>query len=318
MKKKILVVGPSWVGDMVMAQTLFKLLNQQSDVLIDVLAPEWSRPLLARAPEVRKSITMPIGHGQFNFMHRYVLGKQLQNEHYDQAIVLPNSWKSALIPFFANIPLRTGFRGEFRYGLLNDIHYLNKNQLPLMIQRFARLAFPKNIALRTELPYPSLKIDATQVKEALQKHALQVRRPILALCPGAEYGPAKCWPSKYFADVANNKLNEGWDVWLFGSSKDVTIAREIQEATSQRCIDLTGKTSLAEAIDLLSLAKAVVTNDSGLMHIAAALAKPLIVVYGSSDPRFTPPLFDKASILSLHLPCSHCFFKSRIMLISSA
>ena len=131
--------------------------------------------------------------------------------------------------------------------------------------------------------------------------------PILALCPGAEYGPAKRWPAEYYASVANEKISEGWTVWIFGALKDQPIAKEIQTLTHQKALDFTGKTTLGEAIDLLSLAQVIVTNDSGLMHIGAALEKPLVVIYGSSTPNFTPPLTHIKQILSLNLPCSPCF-----------
>ena len=131
--------------------------------------------------------------------------------------------------------------------------------------------------------------------------------PVLALCPGAEYGPAKRWPAAYFAEVAKDRLDQGWDVWLFGSHKDQAVAAEIQQLLGGRCIDLSGRTQLGEAIDLMSLAAVVVSNDSGLMHVAAALGRNLVALYGSSDPGFTPPLNDNARILRLGLSCSPCF-----------
>lgn len=308
--EKTLVVGPAWIGDMVMAQTLFKWLKQQqSDAIIDVLAPAWSLPLLARFPEVHQAIVMPVGHGRLALTTRYQLARELRTKKYTHSIVLPNSFKSALIPFWAKIPLRTGWRGEMRWGLLNDLRHLNKSDLPLMIQRFVALGLPQKTKLPALEPlWPHIEIDTNSVDTSLAKHGL-VRgdRLVLALCPGAEYGPAKRWPADYFAEIARDKLSKNWDVWILGSAKESSIAREIQQITQQRCVDLTGKTALGEAIDLLSLASAVVSNDSGLMHIAAALARPLVVIYGSSDPRFTPPLTKRVKILSLHLPCTPCF-----------
>lgn len=306
--KKILIVGPAWVGDMVMAQTLFKLIKQQNEqCVIDVLAPNWSRPLLQRMPEISNTIALPIPHKKLHLLLRYRIGQRLRRRHYDQAIILPNSLKSAFIPFIAKIPHRTGWLGEWRWLLLNDVRYLNKNKLPLMIERFMALALMKNMELPKELPRPSLKVTAANITKTLATLQLQTEKPILALCPGAEFGPAKRWPATYFADVAREKLKAGWQVWLFGSAKDQIISQEIQQLTDNRCIDLAGKTSLAEAIDLLSLSQIVVSNDSGLMHIAAALNKPLVVLYGSSSPRFTPPLAEKVKILNLDLACSPCF-----------
>lgn len=295
---KILIVGPAWVGDMVMAQCLFKLLKQrQPTAQIDVLAPAWSLPLLARMPEVSSAIVMPIGHGPFALKARYQLGKSLREKNYTQAIVLPNSFKSALIPFFAKIPLRTGWRGEMRYGVLNDIRQLDKQRYPLMIERFMALGLSANETLPSEYPIPEL-----------QSHPKSSpTRPILALCPGAEFGPAKRWPEEYYAEIANAKIKAGWEIWLFGSAKDAVVAERIMELTQAGCINYTGKTKLEEAVDLLSLATVVVSNDSGLMHIAAALKKPLIVLYGPTSASFTPPLHAQAKILSLALQCQPCF-----------
>lgn len=308
MKSKILVVGPAWVGDMVMAQCLFKVLKQQSpQVEIDVLAPAWSLPLLARMPEVSSSIVMPIGHGKLALRERYQIGKSLRNKGYDQAIVLPNSFKSALIPFWAKIPVRTGWSREMRFLLLNDVRRLNKKNLPLMIERFMALGLSPKEKLPAEYPKPELHISADSCAQALANHQLKTDRPILALCPGAEFGPAKRWPEEHYAEVANAKLNEGWDVWIFGSPKDGVVAEKMMALTQNRCVNLTGKTKLEEAVDLISLATAVVSNDSGLMHIAAALHKPLVVAYGPTSAGFTPPLHSHAKTLSLSLDCQPCF-----------
>lgn len=307
--RKILIIGPSWVGDMMMAQVLFQLLRQQNKGCeLHVLAPAWSQALLSRMPEVQKSIVLPFGHGQLKLRARYEFAKQLRSENYDQAIILPNSLKSALIPYWANIPKRTGWLGEYRFGLLNDIRYLDKKQFPKMVQRFAALAFSRETLLPANLPIPHFSIRHSDVDLALQKQGLMhTAQPILALCPGAEFGSSKCWPPSYYAAIANQKLNEGWAVWIFGSLNDQHIADAIQTQTQQRCINLVGKTALSEAVDLLSLAHCVVTNDSGLMHIAAALDRPVIALYGSTSPDFTPPLTDQAKIVKLNLSCQPCF-----------
>ena len=305
---KILIIGASWIGDMVMAQSLFITLKQQyPDCQIDVLAPKWTFALLKRMPEVSKAIEMPLGHGKLELALRMNLGKQLIVNAYDKAILLPNSWKSALIPFFAKIPMRTGYVGEARWGLLNDARFLNKTHLTKTVQRFVALAYPESLNGLPDCPTPRLTINSTQQQQVINKFKLSTTKPILALCPGAEYGIAKRWMPEYYADVASHYQQQGWQVWLFGSNKDQAVAFEINRQTTQQCFDFTGQTTIAEAIDLMALTQVVVSNDSGLMHIAAALDKPLIAIYGSSDPSFTPPLNEKSTILFLNLECSPCF-----------
>lgn len=311
MTKRLLVVAPSWVGDLIMAQTLFKVIKQQdSSAVIDVLAPAWAQSVLGHMTEVRNSWVLPTTHGELQLKKRLAVAKTLRTFGYDQAIVLPNSFKSALIPVWARIQQRTGWCGEMRFGLLNDIRFLDKKKYPRMIQRFAALALAKTAILPSDLPWPQLSVDACSVQATAAKFGLlyhSMKKPILALCPGAEYGPAKRWPPTYYAEVAKQKIAKGWEVWLFGSERDQPIAQVIQAGIEQKACNFTGKTSLHEAIELLSLAHVVVSNDSGLMHIAAALAKPLVAIYGSSTPDFTPPLTQLKQILSLQLPCSPCF-----------
>jgi heptosyltransferase-2 len=307
-KDRTLIIGPSWVGDMVMAQSLFKAIKEQHpETTIDVLAPEWSRPLTERMPEIAQSIAMPIKHGELSFGIRRKLGLKLREEGYQRCYVLPNSFKSALIPRFANIPKRIGWRGEWRYPLLNDVRVLNKKTWPLMVQRYVALAFDK----QTPVPYqpfrPKLVAKAENIEAALARYQLNRNQPIMVLCPGAEFGPSKRWPENYYAELANAYLAKNWQVWIFGSAKDSEVAKLIQAQTIRPCHDLTGKTSLADAIDLMSLANMVVSNDSGLMHIAAALDRPLVAVYGSTDPGFTPPLNDKVTIVQEKMACSPCF-----------
>lgn len=307
----ILIVGPSWVGDMVMAQTLFQSLKQRHpECQIDVLAPDWSRPILERMPEVRQALSFPLGHGALELGTRRRIGKSLAGQ-YDQAILLPNSLKSALVPFFAGIPKRTGWKGELRYGLLNDVRKLDKERYPLMIERFMALAYEPGAALPQPYPKPSLQIDAQSREAALAKFGLTLDRPVLALCPGAEFGEAKKWPAEHYAKVAELKIREGWQVWLFGSKNDHPVGEAIRSrlipGLREEARNLAGETSLAEAIDLLSCAAAVASNDSGLMHVAAALNRPLVAIYGSTSPGFTPPLADKVEVVRLGIECSPCF-----------
>lgn len=307
--EKILVMGPSWVGDMVLAQSLFKVIKaQHPDTMIDVAAPGWTLPLLDRMPEVNRAISLPFKHGQLALGERLRYGKSLRGEAYTQAILLTNSLKSALLPWAANIPQRTGFLGELRYGLLNDIRPLNKTRLPRTVDRFVALGLPVESALPSVIPEPRLQAVPENAEKSLRSLGHPApQAPVLGLCPGAEYGPAKRWPSAHFAEVAGEALGKGWEVWLFGSDKDASVTSEINAMTGMRCLDLGGKTTLGEAIDMMSLTSTIVSNDSGLMHVAAALDKPLVAVYGSSDPHHTPPMSTKASIAYLGLSCSPCF-----------
>jgi heptosyltransferase-2 len=304
----ILVVGPSWVGDMVMAQSLFKVIKaNQPDARIYVLAPAWSEPVLDRMPEVAESIEMPVGHGALQWGMRRKLGSDLKNKNFDQAIVLPGSLKSALVPWFAGISKRTGYVGEQRWGLLNDIRRLDKAVLPLNAERYVALGLGKSEPIPATIPFPDLQINRTERDAALNSFGLSLNKPVTALCPGAEYGPSKRWPAQHFAEVARQKKSEGWYVWIFGSEKDVEVANEINRLSGNGCINLCGKTSLGEVIDLMSCARYVVTNDSGLMHVAAAVGCYVIALYGSSSDAFTPPLTDHCDRLNLNLECSPCF-----------
>ncbi len=306
--QQILIVGPSWVGDTVISQSLLMLLKQQHPAAqIDYLAPPWTLPLLARMPEVRHGISNPFGHGALRFGERRALGLSLRSKTYDKALVLPNSWKSALIPWVAEIPLRTGFRGEARWGLLNDVRRLDTVALPQMVQRFAALALPAGATLPSSLPQPALQSTDTQQKTLLARLGLATDKPVVAFCPGAEYGPAKRWPEMHFAALARLFAQRGCAVWLVGSPKDHAVAETIAQGSNGACINLCGKTDIAEATDLLAASRLVVTNDSGLMHVAAAVGRPVIALYGSSSPQFTPPLSADARILTLDIECSPCF-----------
>lgn len=307
--QRILVVGPSWVGDMVMAQSLFMTLRQSlPDAVIDVLAPQWSLPILERMPEVRRGIAMPAGHGQLGLGIRWRLGRELAAQGYDQAIVLPGSLKSALVPWFAGIARRTGFVGEMRYGLLNDVRKLDKQLLPMTVQRFVALGLPPSSTQTPEVPRPHLVAHADHATQLLAPLGLSADRPAVAFMPGAEYGPAKQWPATHFARLAQDLIGRGCQVWILGSAKDRPVGEAIVQATGLDGVhNLCGQTQLADVVDLLSVCAAAVSNDSGLMHVAAALDMPLVAVYGSSDPKHTPPLSTKAQVQYLGLPCSPCF-----------
>ena len=305
----ILVIGPSWVGDMMMSHALYQQLKvQYPDCQIDVMAPDWCRSLLARMPEVRKAISMPIGHGAFRLAERYRLGKLLRNQ-YDLAIVLPNSFKSALIPFFAKIPVRRGWKGEFRYGLLNDLR-ANKNDYPMMVQRYVALSFEKGqvpTAQNLPLLYPHLQTQAVEIEATKAKFSQLLNqaenRHTIGFCPGAEFGPAKRWPHYHYAKLAEMLIEKGYSVQLFGSKKDQEAGEQIRQSLPENlqsyCLNLAGLTDLNQAVDLIADCAAVVSNDSGLMHIAAALNKPLIALYGPTSPAYTPPLSSNAEVIRL-------------------
>lgn len=303
----ILVISPSWVGDMMMSHALYQQLKiNDPQCEIDVMAPDWCRPLLARMPEVRQAISMPIGHGEFALGKRFNLGKTLRNQ-YDLAIVLPNSFKSALIPLFAHIPHRRGWKGEMRYGLLNDLRP-NKHDYPMMVQRYLALAYEKNAVPTAEhLPviYPYLNVRAEAIEQTKAQFAKQLNeaehRTAIAFCPGAEFGPAKRYPHYHYAKVAEKLIEQGYAIHLFGSKKDEPVGEQIRTTLPKHlqryCVNLAGQTDLNQAVDLIADCVAVVSNDSGLMHIAAALNRPLVALYGPTSPQYTPPLSDNAVII---------------------
>ncbi|MDP2811664.1 MAG: lipopolysaccharide heptosyltransferase II [Rhodocyclaceae bacterium] len=304
---KILVVAPSWIGDTIMMQPLLTRLHlQHPGLALDVLAPAWCAPLLSRMPEVRCIVENPFAHGEFNWMARRALGRRLAETDYHSAYVLPNSWKSALAPFFAGIPRRIGHTGESRFVLLNDRRTLDKAALPRLVDRYCALAGSPD----GETPQPRLTSTPEQQRAARLALGLPVDAEPIVFCPGAEYGPAKRWPAHHYAELARRIAAADSPVWLIGSPKDATICEEIGWLAGPAVTNLCGRTTLDQAIDLLAGARQVVCNDSGLMHVAAALDRPLVALFGSSSHNYTPPLSSHASrsgILSLNLECSPCF-----------
>lgn len=289
---RILVVAPNWIGDALMAQPLLaRLREKRPGVKLDMLAPEWVAPVARRMPEIDDVITAPFRHGALQLGSRWKLGRSLRQRGYDQAIVLPNSWKAALVPFLADIPLRSGYIGESRYGLLNRLY---RKPDRTMRQHYARLSEGPGEEPHHPLPQPCLKADPSQVAATRARFGLQ--QPYAVLCPGAEYGPAKRWP--YFADLARRLPVP---IVLLGSPNDAAAAEGVGGK------NLVGRTTLDEAIDLIAGAQYVVTNDSGLMHVAAALGRPLVALFGSSSPEKTPPQSERARVLWLKPECSPCF-----------
>ena len=305
---RILVVAPSWVGDAVLSQPLLALLKQRDpDATIDILAPGWALPIFRRMPEVSETIESPFAHGELALRERLRIGRGLRDRRYDRAYVLPNSFKSALVPLFARIPARIGFLGEARRGLLTDARRLDERALPLMVERFAHLAAPRGAHVSVELPRPRLQATPAERDRLLAQLWLDRPSRLACFCAGAEYGPAKRWPARYFGELAAALAAEDTAVWIVGSTKEHEIGEAIRESSAGVALNLCGRTTLDQAVVVLSGADMVVTNDSGLMHVAAALDRPMVALYGSSSPAFTPPLSGRARILKLDVPCSPCF-----------
>ena len=305
---KLLITAPSWIGDAVMTQPLLaRLSEQRPKPIIDVLAAPWVAPIYRLMPEVNEVIISAFMHGEFNWPARRSEGKKLRARGYDQVFVLPNSAKSALIPFFARIAKRTGYKGEWRYGLLNDVRHLNTQFTPLMVERYTALAEPRGAALRRPVANPKLVVNETQRLATLDKFGLNDAKKIAVLCPGAEYGAAKRWPEKYYAMLVEWLAERSYKVCIVGSNKDGVIGDAIATMSNGHALQLCGTTDLLEAVHVIASATVVITNDSGLMHIAAAFDRPTIALFGSSSPEFTPPLSDHAQVLRLNLECSPCF-----------
>ncbi|WP_207061548.1 lipopolysaccharide heptosyltransferase II [Motiliproteus sp. SC1-56] len=300
MGKRYLVVGPSWVGDMVMTQSLFKRLkNESPGCAIDVVAPAWSHPILARMPEVREAIALDVKHGEFGWKKRFALGKQLRGG-YDHSIVIPRSWKSALVPYVAEVPERTAYRGEMRYLLVNDMRLLDKQRLPLAVQRFVALGGAPSLK-PPAIPSPELEVDAANQQRFLEEHGIDRDRPVIALLPGAEFGPAKQWPTACWARAAEALYRRGFQLWCLGSPKDSEVAEAIQAEADCPILNFCGRTRLEDAVDLLALAEHAISNDSGLMHVAAAVGTHVVAIYRTTTPDYTPPLTDNADILRADL-----------------
>ena len=296
-----LVIGPSWVGDMVMAQCLFRALKQaEPGIAIDVAAPGWAAPLLGRMKEVRSAIDLPFRHGSIDLGRRIAIGRSLRGR-YRRAYVLPGSLKSAILPAAAGIRTRTGYRGEFRYGLLNDIRHVPAGMKRRTASLYRALAGPG------EAENPSLSVDSANQAALCRKHAL-ISGAFVALMPGAEFGEAKRWPVAKYAQFAGRMEGRGLRVAILGSSRDRPVGEAIT-ALAPGVKNLCGETRLEDAVDLLAAARLAVSNDSGLMHVAAAVGTPLVAIYGSTSPDNTPPLSARAAVVSLRLPCSPCHQK---------
>ena len=310
---RILVIAPNWIGDAVMSQPLLAAIkNSHPNTAIDVLATPWVAPVYRACSEVADIIEADLRHGQLQWGMRRALAAQVKKRNYASCYVLPNSLKSALIPWLANIPVRVGYQGELRRFLLTETKANSpKTQRIPMVEHYASLCAPSS-NLNATIPVPHLTPGASALELArtrLQGASIQTD-VLVVLCPGAEYGPSKRWPAAHFAGLAQSilKAKPNASVVLLGSPSDQAIGDAIVSGTASqdRIFNWCGATSLDEAIAIISLCSKVVSNDSGLMHIAAALQVPQVAVFGSSDPNHTPPNSAKATVISLHLPCSPC------------
>ncbi len=294
---------------MVIAQSLFKLLTAEAatagGVHIDVVGPPWSTPVAERMPEVAGVHNLAIPHGVLGLGARRRLGLKLRDQAYDRAIVIPGTFKSALLPLWARVPRRTGYRGEHRYGLINDMRTL-RPELRSTGERYRALGPAAGSVLPDSVPFPSLALDPENRARLVSELDLTTDAPIVALCPGAAFGSSKRWPIEYFGHVANECTMKGYSVWIVGSGGEAPLSRAIVEA-APAARDLCGKTTLVDAVDLLSMAAVTTTNDSGLMHIAAAVGSHVVAVYGSTPPWFAPPLTESRSVHYAELSCSPCF-----------
>lgn len=307
---RALVIAPSWVGDAILSEPLIARLRESGTTApVDVVAPPWCGPVYARMRGVGRIIDSPAGHGRFALSARRRLGLELRAARYTHAYVLPNTWKSALLPFFARIPHRIGFVGEARWGLLTDARRLDARAMPQLVTRYASLAPPRGTPVRPAA-VPVLRPDAANLAAAMAALGLSGERPVAVLCPGAEFGPAKRWPAEHFATLAGLLARDGYALWILGSPNDRPVARAVLDALGSAnpgIVDLTGRTDLGTAIDLMSAASLVVSNDSGLMHAAAAVGARLVALFGSSSPAYTPPLSSTARIARIDIVCSPCF-----------
>jgi heptosyltransferase-2 len=308
-----LVVAPQWIGDAIMAEPLLAALAARGERLT-VGALPWVAPVLRAMPPVEQVLEWPFAHGRLDLRQRRAIARDLRGR-FDRAYVLPNSIKAALVPWLARIPLRIGYRGEGRAWLLNR-RLPNPAGRPPMASFYRALAAAGADAGRAPAAsgpaLPRLHLPPGLVAAALQRFDLQPGR-YWAFAPGAEYGPAKCWPASHYAQLAAQLLERdpALPVVLLGSPKEAALAESIAQQGGPGCRVLAGRTGLDDAMAIISGARALVSNDSGLMHVAAAFGIDQVALFGSTSPEHTPPLNPRARVLwlkhELGLDCAPCF-----------
>jgi heptosyltransferase II len=302
----ILIVPYMWIGDFVRCHTVVRLLKQQFPTRpVDMLTTSMVAPLLDYMPGVRKGIVVDLPRTRLALAQQHALSRRLQAEKYRQALVMPRTWKSALAPWLAGIPHRTGFAGEARFGLINDLRF-GERRLPRMVDRCASLALPKDSGRPAEWPLPELEVPPAELAQWRQRLGLAPDgRPVVALAPGA-VGPSKRWPTAHYAELARRLVAEGNWIWIIGGPGEKPLAAEIAGAASDIC-DLTGP-DLRNAILALAAANAAVSNDSGLLHVAAALGTPAVGIFGPTSPWHWAPLNPIAAVIEAASapPCRPC------------
>jgi heptosyltransferase-2 len=310
-KHRTLVISPNWIGDAVMAQPLLRLLKQaHPEREIDVLAPPQVVPVWKRIQEADHIMVTPFRHRALQLGERLKTASQLRERGYHDAYVLPNTLKYALIPWLARIPRRVGYKGEMRYGMVNVMHH-DDTPPRSMVPFYAALAREPELPLPGQLARPSLVVAGEETETVAKRLGIALDRPLVAFAPGAEFGIAKRWPPAHYAQLAARVAETlpGVQIALMGSPNDRETCDVVQSQAGPAAgaiLNLAGQTSLDDAIALLAQARAVVANDSGLLHIASALNRPVVALYGSTDPNYAPPLSDMARTVSLRLECSPC------------
>ncbi len=316
MSLRTLVISPNWIGDAVMAQPLLQRLRAtQPERPIDVLAPPAVSPVWRQMAEVDEVLETPFRHGALQLRERWRYARELRARGYADAYVLPNTLKYALIPWLAGIPRRVGYKGESRYGLINVMHHDETPPRP-MVAFYAALAHAPtatvlDAASRAALERPRMQASAAQIAAICRRSGIALEPPLVVFAPGAEFGGAKRWPAEHFAALARAIVaaDPQAQVALLGSPKDQAVCDTVLAAAALPAgamFNLAGVTSLAEAIALIARAAAVVSNDSGLLHIASALNRPVVALYGPTDPDHAPPFSDIAASISLRLDCAPC------------
>lgn len=305
---RTLIISPNWIGDAVMAQPLLQLLRRADPArTIDVLAPPSVAPVWRAMSEVAEVLETPFRHGALQLRERWKYAQVLRARGYDDACVLPNTLKYALIPWLAGIPVRAGYKGEMRHGLINRMHHDDVPPRP-MVPFYAALAGAPG-PVPADVPRPSMRVGPQASAQVCAKHGIDGARSLVLFAPGAEFGAAKRWPARHFAALAQAVFERDphAQIGLLGSPKDKAACDEIVAITGPaNMFNLAGVTKLDEAIALIAAASAVVANDSGLLHIASALNRPVVALYGPTDPDHAPPFSDMARAMSLRLACAPC------------
>jgi lipopolysaccharide heptosyltransferase II len=293
--RPVLIVPYVWIGDFVRCHSVVRLLRAAApERPVDIVSSTLCAPLADYMPGIRRAIVADLPRGRLGLPLQRKLANELRQAGYGQALVMSRKWKAALAPWLAGIPVRTGFAGEFRFGLLNDVRF-GERALPRMIDRMGALALAKDATL-PEWPLPELKVPPHELESWRKQRGLaDDRRPIIALAPGA-VGAGKAWPAGHYAELARTLTQDGASVWVVGGPAETPLAAQIAAAAGGRARDLTSN-DLRNAILALAAADVSVTNDSGLMHVSAALATPTVAIFGPTSPWHWKPLNPVAAIL---------------------